>query len=191
MVDLGTGDGRFVLAAAAADPNTLVIGVDASAGAMVEASRRAAGPARRGGLPNALFVVAAAEALPAELEGVADVVTIHLPWGSLLRGALAMDGAVAAGIATLVAPGGRVEVLLAPATRDRLDATIDVGERIGNGLADDWRQLGLALRAAGPATGDDIAAASSTWARRLGLRAGDPDRAAFRLVLERRSPNSR
>ena len=61
VVDLGTGDGRFVLAAAAAGPDTLVIGVDASAGAMAEASRRAAGPTRRGGLPNALFVVAAAE----------------------------------------------------------------------------------------------------------------------------------
>ena len=116
---------------------------------MIEASRRAAGPARRGGLPNALFVVAAAEAMPPELNGVAEVVTIHLPWGSLLRGALAIDEAVAAGIAGLVAPGGRVEILLAPATRDQLDDAIDVGERIGNGLADDWRQFGLGLREAG------------------------------------------
>ncbi|HEY6568838.1 MAG TPA: class I SAM-dependent methyltransferase [Candidatus Limnocylindrales bacterium] len=185
MVDLGTGDGRFVLAAAAADPNTLVIGVDASAGAMIEASRRAAGPARRGGLPNALFVVAAAEALPHELDGVAEVVTIHLPWGSLLRGALAIDEAVAAGIAGLVAPGGRVEILLAPATRDQLDDAIDVGERIANGLADDWRPFGLGLREAGRASDQDIVGARSTWARRLGLRAGDPARAAFRLVLER------
>ena len=185
VVDLGTGDGRFVLAAAAADPDTLVIGVDASAGAMAEASRRAAGPARRGGLPNALFVVAAAEALPPELDRAADVVTIHLPWGSLLRGALAMDEGVAAGIAGLVAPGGRVEILLAPATRDGLEARIDVGARLANGLADDWRRFGLDLQEARPATDADIAAARSTWARRLGLRAGDADRAAFRLVLER------
>ena len=71
---------------------------------MAEASRRAARPARRGGLPNALFVVAAAEAPPPELHGLADLVTITLPWGSLLRGALALDDAVAAGIARLVAP---------------------------------------------------------------------------------------
>ena len=56
-IDLGTGDGRFVLAAAAAQPDTLVIGLDANAAGMREASRRAK-------LPNALFAVAAAEHPP-------------------------------------------------------------------------------------------------------------------------------
>jgi 16S rRNA (adenine(1408)-N(1))-methyltransferase len=59
-VDLGTGDGRRVLRAAAARPDTLIIGMDANAAGMAEASRRA----RRGALPNALFVVAAAEHPP-------------------------------------------------------------------------------------------------------------------------------
>jgi 16S rRNA (adenine(1408)-N(1))-methyltransferase len=60
-LDLGTGDGRSVLAAAAAQSDVLVIGVDASAAAMAEASRRAA---RRDALPNALFAVMAAEHPP-------------------------------------------------------------------------------------------------------------------------------
>jgi len=60
-VDLGTGDGRAVLAAAAACPETLVVGVDAVAAAMADASRRAL---RRDPLPNAVFVVAAAEHPP-------------------------------------------------------------------------------------------------------------------------------
>jgi 16S rRNA (adenine(1408)-N(1))-methyltransferase len=60
-IDLGTGDGRHVLAAAAASPDTLVVGVDANAAGMAEASRRAA---RRSALPNALFAVAAAEHPP-------------------------------------------------------------------------------------------------------------------------------
>ncbi len=85
--------------------STLAIGIDASAGAMAEASRRASRPTRHGGLPNALFVAAAAEALPAELDGIADRLVIQLPWGSLLRGALAIDDGVARGIARLVAPG--------------------------------------------------------------------------------------
>jgi 16S rRNA (adenine(1408)-N(1))-methyltransferase len=58
---LGTGDGRYVLAAADERPDRLVIGVDANAAAMAEASRRAA---RRAALPNALFVVSAAEHPP-------------------------------------------------------------------------------------------------------------------------------
>jgi 16S rRNA (adenine(1408)-N(1))-methyltransferase len=60
-VDLGTGDGRYVPHAAAERPETLVIGLDANAAAMADASRRAQ---RRSGLPNALFVVAAAEHPP-------------------------------------------------------------------------------------------------------------------------------
>lgn len=60
-LDLGTGDGRHVLALARARTDTLVIGVDANAAGMLEASRRAA---RRGALRNALFAVAAAEHPP-------------------------------------------------------------------------------------------------------------------------------
>ena len=183
MIDVGTGDGRYVTAAAVADPHTLATGLDASAGAMAAASRRAARPARRGGLPNALFVVAAAEDPPAELHGLADVVTIHLPWGSLLRGALALDDAVAAGIARLVAADGRVEILLAPATRDRLSSELDLRRRLEAGLREDWCRLGLELCDARPATDEEIAASASTWARRLGLRAGDPERSAYRLLL--------
>jgi tRNA G46 methylase TrmB len=59
-VDLGTGDGRSVLAAAAARPDTLFAGVDANAAGMAESARRAL--KRR--LPNVLFVVAAAEHPP-------------------------------------------------------------------------------------------------------------------------------
>jgi 16S rRNA (adenine(1408)-N(1))-methyltransferase len=60
-IDLGAGDGRHVLTTARARPDTLVIGVDANADGMAEASRRAA---RRDAVPNALFAVAAAEHPP-------------------------------------------------------------------------------------------------------------------------------
>jgi LuxR family maltose regulon positive regulatory protein len=80
-IDLGTGDGRYVLATAAAQPDRLVVGVDANAAGMATASRRAAVKPLRGGLPNAVFVVAAAEALPAKLDGMADLVTRPLPLG--------------------------------------------------------------------------------------------------------------
>jgi hypothetical protein len=50
-----------VLRAAAERPDTLVIGLDANATAMADASRRTL---RRGALPNALFAVASAEHPP-------------------------------------------------------------------------------------------------------------------------------
>jgi tRNA G46 methylase TrmB len=44
VVDLGTGDGKAVLARAAADPSSLVIGIDAVAPALAAAARRAGRP---------------------------------------------------------------------------------------------------------------------------------------------------
>jgi 16S rRNA (adenine(1408)-N(1))-methyltransferase len=120
-IDVGTGDGRAVLDAAARQPTTLVLGLDASAAAMIEASRRAAGPARKGGRPNARFVLAAAENPPAALTGAADLVTVRFPWGSLLRGCVGLDAAVAAGLTRLVGSRGTLELLLAPSARDGLE----------------------------------------------------------------------
>ena len=97
----------------------MVIGIDANAGSMVEASRRAGRPARRGGLPNARFVVAAAEALPPELDGCADELTIHFPWGSLLRGLLDAEPAIVSGIARIARPGAVVTILLSVTEHDR------------------------------------------------------------------------
>lgn len=172
-----------MLATAAANPARLVVGIDPVASAMAEASRRASLPARRGGLPNAVFVVAAVEALPRELTGIAGRVTVNLPWGSLLRAALALDPVGAAGIATLLAPGGTAELLLAPAVRDGLGRDADVRGRLEDGLGADWAAHGLVLLDVRAATAADLAATRSTWAKRLGLRAGDPARTPFRLEL--------
>ena len=173
-----------MLATAAANPDRLVVGVDPVATAMAEASRRAAQPPGKGGLPNALFVVASAEAPPPELRGIAGRVTVNLPWGSLLRGALALEPAAAAGIAALVRPGGRAELLLAPASRDRLAEDVEVEARLAAGLAGHWRALGLELVDARPATAGDLGATRTTWARRLRLGMA-ADRSAWRLTLRK------
>jgi 16S rRNA (adenine(1408)-N(1))-methyltransferase len=185
VVDLGTGDGRAVLGRARRDPDALVIGIDASAGAMAESSLRAARPVRKGGLPNALFVVAAAERPPEELIGIAAEVTILMPWGSLLRGALALDDACAAatGIAALVAPGGGVRTLLSIDPRDQLSLPGLDGSSAGD-LAARWLDHGLTMTAFAPADVAMVAAAGSSWARRL--RAGH-ERTAWQLELLRPS----
>jgi tRNA G46 methylase TrmB len=89
IVDLGTGDGSAVLRIARANPAALVIGVDTDASGLREPSRHAARPARKGGVPNALFLVADARAALAAVRGRVDELRITLPWGSLLRLVLA------------------------------------------------------------------------------------------------------
>jgi len=157
-----------VLAAAAAQADRLVVGVDASAASMATASRRAAAKPSRGGLPNTLFVVAAVEALPRDLDGVADLVTVHFPWGSLLRGLLGADPATMTGLTLVMRPGATLSMLLSSTVRDRGVGVEPIQERALRDLAGSYAAWGLAVTEARPATAADVAAAHSTWGKRLG-----------------------
>jgi hypothetical protein len=152
---------------------------------MADASRRAARAAAKGGLPNALFVVAAAEQLPAALHGIADELTIQFPWGSLLRGALALDrSAAASGIAALLASEGTATVTFSIEDRDRLDLpTADAAV-----LAGRWCTFGLDVCGFRDATPGELREMPSTWGRRL---AAGQDRRAWRLQLARSDDASR
>ena len=132
---------------------------------MRDASRRAARPVRKGGLPNARFIASGVEQLPAELAGLASLVTVHFPWGSLLRAAVGEDTPGTAGIGRLVAPGGRLRLLVSAAERDANGGGVvdlDPGAVVGA-----YRDLGMELCACRPASVADLAAAHSTWGRRL------------------------
>ena len=171
-----------MLAAAAAEPDRLVVGVDASAAAMAEASRRAGRRPERGGLPNALFVVAAAEALPPELDGLASLATVLFPWGSLLRGLLAADPAVLGGLARVLTPGGTLSLLVSTTTRDAAAGVEPIDRGALAALAGPYGRHGLALTRVRPATPADVAASRSTWGKRLGAGARRP---AWRLEATR------
>jgi len=182
------------MARARREPGALVIGIDASAAGMAESSLRAARSPRRGGLPNALFVVAAAEWPPPELAGLADELTILFPWGSLLRGTVALDDTAAAGIARLVRTGGSVEAFVSITERDGLELP-PLCREDGPAIAWRWACHGLKLAVFEPASPELITATDSTWARRLGAGrsrradrrrltgAGDAPRPTWRLVL--------
>lgn len=112
LVDVGTGDGRFVYRWAGAHPDTFCVGLDAVGERMREVSHRASRKPSRGGRTNALFVVAAVEALPEELSGLADTLAVNFPWGSLLSALVRPDPEVLAGLRGLLKPGGELVMLL-------------------------------------------------------------------------------
>jgi 16S rRNA (adenine(1408)-N(1))-methyltransferase len=181
VLDLGTGDGRAVLARAAASPDELVIGLDASAAAMAEASRRA----DRARIHNTLFLAGGVEALPGGvLTASADLVTVVFPWGSLLRGVLGLDDAALAGLAALPAPAGRLEVLTSVVPADRVAGMVSLTAAHATAVHDAWCQVGLELAAMRPAATDEITASGSSWARRL--RSGGHDRPVWWLAGRRR-----
>ncbi|HET7726885.1 MAG TPA: hypothetical protein VFK54_06105 [Candidatus Limnocylindrales bacterium] len=158
-----------MLARAAAQPTTLVIGIDAVASALAVSSARAARPARKGGLANALFAVASAEAPPPELLGRVPELTVLFPWGSLLRGVVGVDPAAAAGLAGLLAPEGRLVALVATHPRDRLADIPCAGQLLADPspLGRRWEEYGLTLCSLRAATAAEARATGSSWARRL------------------------
>jgi 16S rRNA (adenine(1408)-N(1))-methyltransferase len=164
IVDIGTGDGRAVLERAATEPSALVLGVDASAAAMVESSRRAA----RRGPHNALFFAAGAERhAESPLAGQADLVTVTFPWGSLLRGVLGLDRAALGGVAALLRPDGRLQVLASVVPSDGIAGLDCLEAAVAPAIRAAWHAAGLRLMRFGPATPHEIAGSGSSWARRL------------------------
>jgi 16S rRNA (adenine(1408)-N(1))-methyltransferase len=159
LVDVGTGDGRFVRSAALADPGVFAIGLDACREPLWRAARTAP--------PNALYVIANALALPRELDGRATHLTINFPWGSLLAGLLEGDPALPALPARLAAsarPGAALDVRLNAGALAEAGRTLEDG---GAAVRAALQRAGFALRppvALGPG---DLRACPTTWAHRL------------------------
>jgi 16S rRNA (adenine(1408)-N(1))-methyltransferase len=122
VVDLGTGDGRYVYRSATRNPDRFYIGIDVERRGLEKISERIHRKPAKGGLPNVLFVHAPVEDLPAELEGMADEIHVHFPWGSLLRALAVGDEAALRGLRRIAAPGASLEVLIG------IDEIRDAGE---------------------------------------------------------------
>jgi len=130
VIDIGTGDGRFVSAAARANPSKFYIGVDANAKPLEKPSMKATRKPAKGGLPNAMFVQAAIEDLPEEFDGTADEIHIHFPWGSLLRVVTTADENVLKSLRRISAPGCLLEIVVGiDAERDKTEiARLEIPE---------------------------------------------------------------
>ena len=169
IVDIGTGSGRAIARRAAREPGTLFVGIDADASALSDVSRRAARSTGRGGLPNTLFIAAAAEEMPGPLAGTADSITIALPWGSLLRAALEPESASFAGIAATAKPFGEVEILISSTVRDAASEGLVLDESFAASLTGRYAASGFRHEQCRPASAADVARLSSGWGRRLGI----------------------
>lgn len=171
LLDVGTGDGKHAAHLARRHPDLLVVGLDANRDNMRKVSARAAANPARGGLPNVLFVWAAAEQLPAELREVA-ALHVLMPWGSLLRGLLGADPALLCGLADACRSGAEFLVTLnlhawrppVPEVGDRPEPTPDSARAT---LAACYAAAGWRLTGAHYLDADQIAELATSWTRRL------------------------
>lgn len=173
MIDLGTGDGRFVSEAARANPNKFYIGVDANRKPLEKPSMRATRKPARGGLPNAMFVEASAEDLPEELSGVANEIHIHFPWGSLLRAAATGEAGLISSLKRIAAETCLLEIVIG------IDPERDSGElkRLGlppitpifihSYLIPKYISAGFELLEARTLSRNEWVGIKTSWAKRL------------------------
>ena len=158
MVDAGTGDGRYPLHVARTSGDTLAIGLDASSDALAYAARRAV----RDRVPNLVLLREPLESLA--LDSFADEVTIHFPWGSLLRGALAEDRSVFEAICRLPRPSGLLTLAFSVIARDgRAPLSTDNIARVTR----EYRSSGFVLVEDRAVERADVADARSSWGKRL------------------------
>jgi hypothetical protein len=156
LVDLGAGDGRFVLHAARCDPALLAIGLDAARENLREASRRA--PA------NALFVIANALDLPAGLSGLAGRLAVNFPWGSLLEALLAGDPRLMDGLLAVTRPGALLEARLNASALAEAGLALEEGGRLAHAALE---RAGFRARLPRRLDAAALRALPSTWARRM------------------------
>jgi predicted RNA methylase len=168
-IDLGTGDGRLPYALALKSPDRLFVGVDASAAALRARSERAV----RARLENLLYVRAAVEALPCELSGVADRITVVLPWGSLLATVARPSVGLLRHVRSLCQTDATLSLILAVEDgRDRVELhrlavpALDDAHLHG-ALRAGYAEAGFELTRVHRLPAAELSRWPSTWARRL------------------------
>jgi 16S rRNA (adenine(1408)-N(1))-methyltransferase len=155
-LDLGTGDGRYVRTFAERHPERFVIGVDACRENLREHSRP--------NLPNMLFIIASAQELPCEFDGLFSQIHINFPWGSLLEGLLACDTCLMHGLAAVSSPDAQIGIRL------NSGALMEVGSNLEEGagaIRENLTRHGWVLKPSHPMDQDVLKRFPTTWARRL------------------------
>ena len=156
ILDLGTGDGRYVHYLADTYPDAFVIGVDSCRENLREHSQAK--------LVNMLFVIANAKELPRELNGLISHVTINFPWGSLLESLLSGDPALINGLGSVARPGASLELRVNAGALEEAGTTLESGaERIYNNAL----EAGWQIKHPVPMDIHTLRKYPTTWAKRL------------------------
>ena len=171
MLDLGTGDGRFVRCMAEKQKDRFFIGIDACRENLRANSLRK--------LPNALFVIASAQSLPFELNRLASHVNINFPWGSLLESLLSNDLSLINGLLAITHPCAEMDIHLNGEALATAGWTLEAGaDQIDDNLnASGWRTKSKWCMDA-----HTLRSIPTTWAKRLAF---GRDPRAIRLSLQR------
>ena len=188
-MDIGTGDGRFVYQSARENPAKFYIGIDANTEPLRKISMRATRKPAKGGAANLLFLQAAIEDLPNELDNTADEIHIHFPWGSLLQAVTTGDPNVLRNLRRIAARKCLLEVVIGiDAERDRaeierLELPSLSDDYLTKTLASKYEAAKFEFKESGTVAAAHWPHLKSSWARRL---QGNEQREVVYFIAEAR-----
>jgi 16S rRNA (adenine(1408)-N(1))-methyltransferase len=134
-----------------------VIGIDTCRENLHQVSRKA--------LPNAMYLIANAEALPTELHELASHITVNLPWGSLLTGLLTGGSKVIANLRMIAQPGATLAIVLNSSALQKEGLSLEQGcEMVQHAL----QKSGFDVQPPVTLDAEALRHYPTTWAKRLG-----------------------
>jgi 16S rRNA (adenine(1408)-N(1))-methyltransferase len=156
LLDLGTGDGKFAFHYARAFPSHFIIGVDSCRENLRKFSRAK--------LTNLLYVIASAQELPRELNGLISHITVNFPWGSLLKSLLSNDPNLMFRLSSISRVNAGIDVSLNSGALAEASMTLEHGTKtIRNNLL----QAGWQIKSPISMDTYTLGLFPSTWAKRL------------------------
>lgn len=179
-VDVGTGEGKFIYTKAQQNPEIFYIGIDPVAENMYEYSSKAKKKSSKTSeYRNVLYVVAAVENLPSELNNVASKIYVTLPWGSLLEGIAKADSNVLKSLRNMAkTSGSQFEFCF---TYDTLYEPSEIKNRglpelnisyVEIDLRQKYKEHGFLLEDSRILSAEELRKYPTKWARKLGFGRG-------------------
>jgi len=184
IIDIGTGDGRFVFKKALLKKDFFFIGIDPSEKQLLEYSKKTV----RKKLPNLIYAVGSVEQLPNELENVAQKIYINLPWGSLLSSVVSPNKEIINNIGNLLKDDGNLEITLGyheqsePSEIERLNLPELNENYINSNLVPIYKECGFELSSVEKIEKKDLKKIETTWSKKLSF---GKDRDVFKLVFDK------
>ena len=134
-----------------------MIGIDTCRENLHQVSRKA--------LPNALYLIANAEALPVELSGLASHITVNFPWGSLLKGLLKGGSRINENLCMIAQPGATLEITLNSSALLKEGLSLEQG---GAMVRQALRMSGFDVKPPVTLDAEALRHYPTTWAKRMG-----------------------
>lgn len=155
------------------NPRKFYIGIDANPRALEKISEKIRRNRSKGGLPNILYIQAAIEDLPSGLNGIADEVHIHFPWGSLLRSVATGDEIVLRGLRRICSSEALLEIVIGfdperdRSEMERLELRELSTEYVEKELVSRYRAAGFEIKENGRLSPSEWSNLRTSWAKRL------------------------